>query len=151
MLEERVMIRQPCSASVSVTRLWRLSFFALLPLIALLAGCKKKDSAVNADSAAVNDQRKTLTSQLITKYELKDEDFKQLQYYLAGDLVLRREVQKEEKKEKVKGKLVERFGKIEEEVLVKAGTPGVCLNTKEEDGKRWLEISFEEGTSFKFV
>jgi hypothetical protein len=93
-----------------------------------------------------------LSPSLIDQYKLKEEDFKQLQYYLADDLILTRQVHREEKKERVKGKLVKREGEIVEEVVVKKGTPGICLATdKCGTGIQWLEISFEEGSSFKFT
>lgn len=131
------MVRPTDSSTVFLTRWRRSLLWVLLVLCPMLAGC--------------GGVKKTkLDSSLVTKYSLKDDDFKGLQYYLADDLVLTRQVSKEEKKERIKGKLVERKGEVVEEVVIKGGTPGVCQKSEIKNGSRYLEISFEQGTSLNF-
>ena len=131
-----------------IARLGSVSRMVLVALLPLAMGC--------GSGAGVGswwgEPKSPLTGELIDKYELKDDDFKQLQYYLSADLVLTRQVQHEDKKERVKGKLVERHGDIVEEVTIQKGTPGICLSAgKDDSAVPWLEVSFEEGSSFKFT
>jgi hypothetical protein len=130
------MIARPGSVS-------RMALVALLPLA---LGC----GSGSGGGSWWGEPRSPLTGELIDKYGLKDDDFKQLQYYLSADLVLTRQVQHKDEKERVKGKLVERHGDIVEEVTVQKGTPGVCLSAGKDDSVTSLEISFEEGSSLRF-
>ena len=127
---------------VHVRQVSRLLLIGLLPLV---VGC---GTGLSCDG---KERKVKLDRALIEKYSLKEADFEQLQYYLANDLVLTREVAREDKRERVQGKLVQREGEVVEEVVIEKGTPGICLGSEtKSSGAHWLEISFEEGTSFKF-
>jgi hypothetical protein len=138
--KEALMVRNVGWQATALTQIKWTARLLLLVVFPVLTGCSWGET------------KSKLDQNLISKYGLKDEDFKQLQYYLATDLVLTREVSREEKKERVKGELVERQGEVVQEVVINPGTPGVCLGTERlGDGSHRLEISFEEGTSLKFV
>jgi len=132
------MVRATFSTATLFIRTWRSSWLVLLAMCPMLGGC------------GGGEKRTKLDSSLVSKYQLKDQDFKQLQYYLAAQLVLTRQVSKEDKQERVKGKLVDRKGEVVEEVVIDKGTPGVCLKSEEKYGSHSLEISFEQGTSLTF-
>lgn len=134
----------------------RVSFVIALNTLGLLACCCPPFNAPKANppanQQAKGSQKSMLNRELIDKYSLSDKDFESLQYYLAADLVLTREVSKEElSRGTKKGKLVQSKGQTIEEVSISASTPGVCvLLEKDRRGAVSLGLSFEEGTRIGF-
>ena len=96
--------------------------------------------------------RSRFNQELIEKYNLKEQDFALLQFYLADDLILKREVSKEDlKRGTKKGKLVQSKGSMFEEIAIYRDTPGVCVRVeKDESGAKRLSLCFEAGTDLKF-
>jgi hypothetical protein len=87
---------------------------------------------------------------LIEKYQLKEREFPSLQYYLASDLVISRELSKEDSKRPQKGKLVQSKGQSIEEIGITSQTPGVCLEATTDGASSYLTLSFEKGTQMLF-
>jgi hypothetical protein len=88
--------------------------------------------------------------ELVDRYNLKEREFPKLQYYLAADLVLSRELSKEDSKRPQKGKLVQTKGQVIEEIGISSLTPGVCISAETDNKASWLVMSFEEGTKISF-
>jgi hypothetical protein len=80
------------------------------------------------------------------KYQLTDDELKQLQFYASHDIVLTRNEKGEKSKTTEDGKLKITTGQEYEQVLIKKGTPGVV--EKVVDSKR-IAVSFEsDGARF---
>jgi hypothetical protein len=91
--------------------------------------------------------------ELIDKYKISEREFPTLQYYLAADLTITREVSKEdEKKGRVAGKLVHfKGGQTIEEVVISRDTPGMCVSSStDKKGTSLMVMSFEQGTKISF-
>ena len=70
----------------------------------------------------------------------------ELQYFVSQRIVLVRQVSS--RNEKVSGgRIVVRKGRLVEEVIVRRGTPGIATAW----GPDWVDVSFEKGTSLRFV
>ena len=121
--------------------------FSLATLAGIILGC----GGCKGTNAVQGEKKSTLNQNLIAKYRLEEADFPTLQYYLATDLVLSRELNNEDVARPQKGKLVQRKGNTVEEVAITQGTPGICERTETDGtGTHWLYISFEKGTVLKF-
>ncbi len=79
-----------------------------------------------------------------TKFQLEksEVDLRRVQFYNSETIVLARQIKKEEVNV-VSGKVRLEEGRYIEEVIIKAGTPGVFM----EKNEKVLFISFEEGSS----
>ncbi|MCB0430524.1 MAG: hypothetical protein H6585_12685 [Flavobacteriales bacterium] len=82
------------------------------------------------------------TQQTRDEYKLTEEELKSLQFYTSHDIVLQRWENQGKEKATEDGTLKIRSGQSVEEVVIRAGTPGVV--EKVVDGNR-LAISFEAG------
>ena len=91
-------------------------------------------------------QRVAFTQGLRTQYNLGSEDLKNLQYYVSSDITLQRDFRQEEREISTGHKLVTKEGGLVEEVLIRAGTPGIAT----EVGETSLAVSFEPGSSLMF-
>jgi len=115
------------------------------------ANARKKvlAAALLAASLAVSgcaSQRVAFTQHLRTQYDLTGEDLKRLQYYLSSDVTLQREFRSEEGEVSGSHTLVRKEGGLVEQVVVRAGTPGIAT----EAGETSLAVSFEPGVSLFF-
>ena len=90
--------------------------------------------------------RVAFTQHLRTQYDLTGEELKKLQYYLSSDVTLQRGFRSEEGKVSGSHKLVRKEEGLVEQVVVRAGTPGVAT----EVGDTHLAVSFEPGSSLFF-
>lgn len=88
-----------------------------------------------------------LTQEMREQNHLSDGELRNLQYYVSHTITLRRELESGGRRVTGNHKLVVINGKTIEEVVVEAGTPGICVGV---DQSR-LSISFEQGTSLQFV
>lgn len=91
-------------------------------------------------------QRVAFTQGIRTQYGLGSEDLKKLQYYVSSDITLQRDFRREEREISTSHKLVTKEGGLVEEVLIRAGTPGIAT----EVGETSLAVSFEPGSSLMF-
>jgi len=105
---------------------------AMLVAVLALAGCAAG--------------RTPFTQALREQYRLGEEDLKQLQYYIYGDITLQREFRREEGGISGSHKLVVKEGGLVEEVFIASGTPGVAT----EVGPSTIAVSFEPGGSLVF-
>ncbi|NUM50991.1 MAG: hypothetical protein HUU48_07725 [Flavobacteriales bacterium] len=81
------------------------------------------------------------------QYNLKTDEIKKLQFFVSNDILLQRGEQTAEEKNTDKtGKLVISSSASVEQVLIKKGTPGVCVDIL--DGNK-IAVSFE--TDDKFI
>ena len=106
-------------------------------------------TALLAASLAVSgcaSQRVAFTQHLRTQYELTGEGLKKLQYYLSSDVTLQREFRSEEGEVSGSHTLVRKEGGLVEQVIVRAGTPGIAT----EVGETSIAVSFEPGSSLYF-
>jgi hypothetical protein len=86
------------------------------------------------------------TQAIREKYQLTDDELRQLQFYASHDIILTHSEKAEKSKETEDGKLKIISGQEYEQVLIKKGTPGVV--EKVVDSKR-LAVSFEtDGEKF---
>ncbi len=86
------------------------------------------------------------TQTLRDQYRLEGDDLKNLQYFVSGNVTLRREFRREEGGISKSHKLVIREGGLVEEVFIAAGTPGVATNI----GPTSITVSFEPGSTLEF-
>lgn len=84
------------------------------------------------------------TNELKTQNEWKEQDLKQIQFYLSNAITLHRQLSNSATAI-VSGKIKTVDGKQVEEIIIKKGTPGVL--TKMPDNKR-MAISFEIDDSY---
>jgi hypothetical protein len=97
-----------------------------------------------ASGCAAN--RVAFTQPIRTQYDLSAEELKNLQYYLAGDVTLQREIRSEEGEISKSHALVRKEGGVVEQVIVRSGTPGIATDV----GETTLTVSFEPGASLVF-
>lgn len=131
----------------------KILFGCFLLHIILLFGC------------ATIDQRANLvpfSKQLISKYNLSEDDLKKIQYYVSGPIILERRITTADQGNILKDKLVARKGSMYEIITVAKGTPGIAIRSyKNKDiallgGKvldtenYFINISFEEGSYIEF-
>jgi hypothetical protein len=102
--------------------------------------------AVSLGAAGCAHQRIAFTHPIRTYYGLGNEELKNLQFYVSGDITLQREFRSEEGEISKSHKLVMKEGGLVEQVLIRAGTPGVAT----EVGDTFLAVSFEPGSSLMF-
>lgn len=76
------------------------------------------------------------------QYRLTESDLKQIQFYASHDIVLQRAETDQSGKETTEGTLILTEGKSVEQVLIRAGTPGIV--DKVIDDNRMM-VSFEDG------
>lgn len=91
-------------------------------------------------------QRVAFTQHLRTEYDLGGEQLKTLQYYVSSDVTLQREFRSEEGEVSKSHNLVRKEGGVVEQVIIRAGTPGIAT----EVGETSLAVSFEPGSSLFF-
>jgi hypothetical protein len=106
-------------------------------------------AALLAASLAVSgcaSQRVAFTQHLRTQYDLTGGELKKLQYYISSDITLQRGFRSEEGEVSGGHTLVRKEGGLVEQVIVRAGTPGIAT----EVGETSLAVSFEPGTSLFF-
>lgn len=106
-------------------------------------------AAILAVSLAVTGcahQRIAFTQGIRTHFSLGNEELKNLQYYVSSDITLQREFRREEGEISKSHKLVMKEGGLVEQVLIRAGTPGIAT----EVGDTSLAVSFEPGSSLIF-
>jgi len=87
------------------------------------------------------------THELRTEHDLKDEEVKNLQFYVSHGITLRREIESGGRQVTAGHKLLLVSGKTIEEVVIPAKTPGVAVKV----GPRSIAVSFEPGTSLVFT
>lgn len=87
------------------------------------------------------------THEIRTEHGLKDDEVKNLQFYVSHDVTLRREIESGGRQVTPGHKLLLVSGKQIEEVFIPAKTPGVAIKV----GPRSIAVSFEPGTSLVFV
>lgn len=86
------------------------------------------------------------TQELRDQHHLQTADLKNLQFYNSHTITLRREVERGGREVTGGHKLLVIAGKQIEEVEIPEHTPGVVVGADEAS----LEVSFDEGTSFRF-
>ena len=91
-------------------------------------------------------QQVAFTQHLRAQYDLTGEELKKLQYYVSSDVTLQRGFRSEEGEVSGSHKLVRKEEGLVEQVVVRAGTPGVAT----EYGETYLAVSFEPGASLFF-
>jgi hypothetical protein len=88
-----------------------------------------------------------LTQEMREQVRLSEPELKNLQFYVSHTVTLRRELDAGSRQVTGNHKLVMIAGKMIEEVVIEAKTPGICVGV---DGGR-LAISFEQGTAIDFA
>lgn len=88
-----------------------------------------------------------LTQEMREQVRLSEPELKNLQFYVSHTITLRRELDAGSRQVTGNHKLVMIAGKMIEEVVIEAKTPGICVGV---DAGR-LAISFEQGTSIDFA
>lgn len=87
-------------------------------------------------------QRIPFTQEVREKEKLSEEEIKKIQFYPSHDIVLQRGEAGEKGKEISEGTLMTKDEKSVEQVIIKAGTPGIADRVL--DGNR-ISVRFEEG------
>jgi hypothetical protein len=87
------------------------------------------------------------THELRTASGLTNEEVKNLQFYTSNKMIFRREVESGGKQITEGHKLLLTSGKMIEEVVVDARTPGIAVSL----GAATISVSFEPGASLEFV
>lgn len=82
------------------------------------------------------------TQSVKEQHKLTDEELKKIQFYTSGDILLQRAEKGGTEKETTEGELVITTGKSMEQVLIKAGTPGIIIKVLD-DNK--VAVRFEPG------
>lgn len=82
------------------------------------------------------------TQEVREKEKLSEEEMKKIQFFASHDIVLQRGEKEEKEKEISEGTLMTKDGKSVEQVIIKAGTPGIVDRVL--DANR-VAIRFEEG------
>lgn len=111
---------------------WRIRTAAILVASFAMAGCATRHVA--------------FTRGIRTYYELESDNLKNLQYYVSGDVTLERAFVREEGEVSRGHTLVAKESGLVEQVIIRAGTPGVAT----EVGDTYLAVSFEPGASLVF-
>lgn len=111
---------------------WRIWTAAILAVSFAMAGCATRQVA--------------FTRGIRTYYGLESDDLKNLQYYVSGDITLERAFVREEGEVSKGHTLVAKESGLVEQVIIRAGTPGVAT----EVGDTYLAVSFEPGASLVF-
>lgn len=101
----------------------------------LLAGI----SAISLQSCA---PRIPFTQDVREKEKLSDEEIRKIQFYTSHDIVLQRGERGEKEKEITEGTLTTKDEKSVENVVIKAGTPGIVERVIDDNR---VAIRFEEG------
>ncbi|MCU0693830.1 MAG: DNA-directed RNA polymerase [Polyangiaceae bacterium] len=109
----------------------------------LLVAAALLSAAATACSAA----RVPLTQELRLQHGLTQGDLRNLQYYNSHTITLRREMATSGTQVTDAHKLVVRAGRLVEEVVIEAGTPGVAVDV----GQDSIVVSFEQGTALAFA
>ena len=104
-------------------------------------------SLVPAYLLACAPNRIAFTQDLRDSLRFSSEELKQLQYYVDGEILLRRTLMSADRSV-VRGRLVTEEGRLIHEVLVKSGTPGLVLQVP---SNRDIQVSFAEGTQLPFT
>lgn len=85
------------------------------------------------------------TENLRERYNWSEADLKKIQFYVSQDIVLRRDLSSSEARIEDGGKIKTVGGRKVEEVIIRAGTPGVAVFTPKEDR---IAISFEKSGKY---
>ncbi len=110
-----------------------IRFAALGLLLATLSACSPRYSPFRQD--------------LYDQYRWKESELKRIQFYLSGDVVLRRELGNTDVQISG-GSIRVKDGRRTEEIVVRQGTPGVFLFSPKENR---FAISFEDGNNSRFL
>lgn len=102
--------------------------------------------AVTFSAAGCASQRVAFTHGIRTQHDLESGELKNLQYYVSSDITLERDFRREEREISKSHKLVTKEGGLVEQVVIRAGTPGIA----KEVGDTSLAVSFEPGASLSF-
>jgi hypothetical protein len=86
--------------------------------------------------------RVQFTQTIKNQHQLKEAELKSIQFYTTGDIVLQRLEDSGSKKATNEGELVIRSGSSLEQVVIKAGTPGVVVQMLDETR---ISVRFEQG------
>lgn len=113
----------------NIYKMKKLTFLSFIALVILLQSCAP---------------RIPFTQAIREQYQLSENELKQLQFYASHDIVLTRVEEDAKSKTTEDGKLKITTGKEYDQVLIKAGTPGVV--EKVVDNQR-IAISFEDGNN----
>jgi len=123
--------------------LFRAALFATASLFAL-PGCAADSQervgvarSFRPEAADDDGERLVITRKLVENYKLTAEDFAQLQLYLHGRILLRRETSAGTREITKQHTLKVESGRIYDEVLVDSATPGVSISSDE------LRINFD--------
>lgn len=81
------------------------------------------------------------TQSIRSRHDLKENELKNIQFYVSHPIVLKRGERDEKEKETSDGTLTVKSGKSIDEIVIKAGTP--CLVDKVIDGEK-IAVSFED-------
>lgn len=87
------------------------------------------------------------SGEIRSKYKLTDDELKQLQFYVSHDIILTRTEAQEKSKKTEDGQLKIEEGRSSEEVVIKAGTPGVVEKIIDQNR---IAVSFEDGKYIVF-
>ena len=90
-----------------------------------------------------------LTQSLREQYKLSENDLKSLQFYNSHEIILNRAQRSAQEQETVEGTLTIKNDRSLEQIVIKAGTPGLVLTVP---GTNTMAVSFEagEGTGLIF-
>lgn len=121
------------------------SAFCLVAAAALaaIAGCHSEEPAPEPRLNLT-----VLSTGLIAKYHITNDELMKLQYYLDGRLVIQRRLNEGER-QVAHGKIVVRNGVDVNEVVVEPLTPGVAIG-RERDGKG-LDVGFDPTSQAAFA
>ena len=111
-----------------------------------LVGCALTVLAVSAALSGCATHRVAFTQGIRAQYDLGNEDLKNLQYYVSSDITLQREFRREEGEVSATHKLVAKESGLVDQVIVRAGTPGIAT----EVDNTFVAVSFEPGVSLMF-
>ncbi len=90
----------------------------------------------------------TFTRSLYDEQNFSDSDLKRIQFYLSSDLILYRNLTENNKYQIDEGSVRVRGGKKVQEIVIKAGTPGVFISRPDADH---FAISFEAGDDARYL
>jgi hypothetical protein len=109
--------------------------FAFFALVALFVG-------------ACSPTLSTFTRDIYTDQNLSDSDLKQIQFFLSEDLVLYRYLDEKGNFQINDGSLRIKNGRKTQEIVIKAGTPGVFISRPKADS---FAIAFEAGDDSRYL
>ncbi len=91
--------------------------------------------------------RLPFTSEVRQQYKLTEDELKQLQFYISHDIILTKNAETVSSKTTEDGTLKIRKGQSTDQVIIKAGTPGIVEKVID---KNRIAVSFEQGKYLVF-